>query len=271
MFQIGENCEIHPTARIDVATGYLGDRSVVREGAVIEGTHVEIGAEAFLNRGAWVGGGSCRDPDASLVCGDFLHMGWNSHINIARPVRIGDEFGLGVESKLFTHGAYLSVWEGFPVDWAGVTVGDRVWLPNAWVNPGVTIGSDIVVAAHSLINRDLPSGCLAGGAPARVLRENAFPTLLDAAAKQRIFAQIFDHVAATDAARHTWEIQREGAFRIDRDTLFDLDARQIDGPASAFTERLRGQLRRNGIRFRYKVADGVYVPWNGVLTRPRTL
>lgn len=271
MFEIGEDCEIHPSARIDVAHGYLGDRAVVREGAVIEGTHVEIGAEAFVNRGAWIGGGSCRDPDASLVCGDFLHMGWNSHINIARPVRIGHEFGFGVESKLFSHGAYLSVWEGFPVDWAGVSVGDRVWLPNAWVNPGVSIGSDIVVAAHSLINHDLPDGCLAGGAPARVLRENAYPAPLDAAAKRRAFGAIFDHVAQAFDTPHDWYAEREGAFRIDRETVFDLDARRIDGPATPFTERLRGQLRRNGVRFRYKTSDGAYVPWNGVLTRPRQL
>ena len=32
---------------------------------------------------------------------------------------------------------------------------DRVWLPNAWVNPGVTIGANVVVAARSLIHRPL--------------------------------------------------------------------------------------------------------------------
>jgi acetyltransferase-like isoleucine patch superfamily enzyme len=271
MFEIGEGCEIHPSARIEVAHGYLGDRAVIREGAVIEGHHVEIGAEAFLNRGAWIGGGSCRDRSASLVCGDFLHMGWNSHINIARPVRIGHEFGFGVESKLFSHGAYLSVWEGFPVDWQGVTVGDRVWLPNAWVNPGVTLGSDIVVAAHSLVNRDLPSGCLAGGAPARVLRTDAFPQVPDPADKRRIFAGIFDHVQGDVDQTHAWEAEGEGAFRIDRATLFDLDRRHIEGPATDFTERLRAQLRRNGVRFRYKVERGGYVPWRGVLTGPRRL
>ena len=35
MFQIGRDCVIHPTARIDVRHGFLGDRAVVREHAVI--------------------------------------------------------------------------------------------------------------------------------------------------------------------------------------------------------------------------------------------
>ena len=55
----------------------------------------------------------------------------------------------------------------------GCTIGDRVWLPTASVNPGVTIGSDVVVAARSLVNHDVPAGCLAGGIPAQVLQRDA--------------------------------------------------------------------------------------------------
>ena len=155
MFELGKDVRIHPSARINVKHGYLGDRSVVGEHAVIEGNHIEIGAEAWIFRYADIGGGSCFDPQATLKIGDFLHMGLHSHINFALPVEIGHEFGCGIETKVFAHGAYLSAWEGFPVQWGGVKIGDRVWLPNAWVNPGVTIGANVVVAARSLIHRPL--------------------------------------------------------------------------------------------------------------------
>ena len=39
------------------------------------------------------------------------------------------------------------------------------------VCPGVTIGADTVVGAGSVVTRDLPSGVLAVGSPARVVRE----------------------------------------------------------------------------------------------------
>lgn len=53
-----------------------------------------------------------------------------------------------------------------------ITVGDNVWLGGgAIVCPGVTIGDDTVVGAGAVVTGDLPSGVVAAGVPARVLRE----------------------------------------------------------------------------------------------------
>jgi acetyltransferase-like isoleucine patch superfamily enzyme len=266
MFQIGRDCIIHPTARIEVRQGFLGDRSIVREHAVIEGDQVEIGAEAFLNRFASIGGGSSRDPGSTLVAGDFLHMGFSSHINIAQRVTVGHEFGCGIETKLFTHGVYSSAWDGFPAKWGEIAIGDRVWLPNAWVNPGVTIGSDVVVAARSLVNRDLPPGCLAGGTPAVVLKANRYPRILSAAEKRAVFEGVFARAQKRHGFAHSFEPIDDDSYRVDRDTVFHVTARLVEGRATEFTEILRNQLRRNGIRFRVVAENGEYVPWRGVLT-----
>ena len=40
-----------------------------------------------------------------------------------------------------------------------------------YVLPGVTIGSNTVIAAGSVVNRDIPSGVIAAGNPCRVIRE----------------------------------------------------------------------------------------------------
>jgi len=265
VFEIAPDADIHPSARINVRHGRIGRGAVIREQCVIEGTEVVIGREAFLNRGASIGGGSCFDPQAQLHAGDFLHMGFASHINTAMGVTVGHEFGFGVESKLFTHGAYPSAWEGFPTQWAKVTVGDSVWLPNAWVNPGVSIGSNVVVAAGSVVSRDLPAGCLAAGSPARPLREGVFPRVLAPAEKRALFARIFAQAqaiaAARDRAAHACTEIDADSYRIDGATLFHVTARRIEGRADAFTELVRNQLRRNGIRFRYEVRGDSYAPW----------
>lgn len=260
MFHLGKDVQIHPTARINVKHGFLGDRSILWEHVIIEGHHVEIGTEAFFNRYADLGGGSCFDPQAKLVAGDFLHVGLGAQINFCRPVTIGHEFGLG--GKVFTHGAYQSAWEGFPVQWGEVTIGDRVWIPNALVHPGVTIGSNVVIAAGSLVNRDIPSGCLAGGIPAKVIRENVYPRTLTAVEKREVFNDIFNQARRIDDEQHSYLQQATGAFCIDGDTVFDIDKRRIYGRVTKFTELLKHQLRRNGIRFRYFDEKGTYSPWS---------
>lgn len=52
-----------------------------------------------------------------------------------------------------------------------ITIGDNVWLGGGGiVSPGVTTGADTVVGAGAVVTRDLPSGVVAFGAPARVHR-----------------------------------------------------------------------------------------------------
>jgi maltose O-acetyltransferase len=53
-----------------------------------------------------------------------------------------------------------------------ITIWDNVWLGGGViVGPGVTIGNDTVVGAGAVVVRDLPSGVVAVGNPAKVLRE----------------------------------------------------------------------------------------------------
>lgn len=268
-FKIGKDANIHPSALISVGEGFIGDRAIIRDNVVIEGWHIEIGHEAYFDSHAHIGGGSCHDPRAKLVIGDFLHMGRFSHINLAKPVTIGHEFGCGIGTKVFAHGAYLPATEGFPIQWGPVTIGDRVWMPHAWVNPGVTVGDNIVVAAMSLVSVDLPSGCLAGGIPAKVLRENVYPRALSFNEKfnilRQIMCQAMDIDADTYGEEHTayiGELDSEGGFGVVLDqTIFDVERRIIEGPADGSTEIVKNQLRRNGIRFRYYAEDGEYRPW----------
>lgn len=53
-----------------------------------------------------------------------------------------------------------------------VSIGSDVWIGGgAIICPGVTIGSQTVVGAGSVVTRDLPQGVFAAGNPCRIIRE----------------------------------------------------------------------------------------------------
>ena len=53
-----------------------------------------------------------------------------------------------------------------------ITVGNSVWFgAGVIVLGGVTIGDNTVIAAGSVVTKDIPSNVIAAGVPCRVLRE----------------------------------------------------------------------------------------------------
>ena len=108
------------------------------------------------------------------------HIGARSFANFGlialdvAEIRIGDDVQIGPNVQLLTPTHPLDAdlrrdkWEAAEP----ITIGDNVWLGGGViVLPGVTIGSDTVVGAGSVVSRDLPSRVLAVGNPARVIRE----------------------------------------------------------------------------------------------------
>lgn len=246
--------EIAETAHIEVDELIIGKGTIIRDHVQIYGKRVVLGRECFIDEHAVIGGGSASEGE--LHAGDWLHLGMYSQINTARRVSIGDEVGIGIGTRIFTHGAYLSEWDGFPVDFADVAIGSRVWLPNALVMPGVTIGSDAVVAAGSTITRDIPSGSLSGGTPAKVIGQNRYPQEQTAFDRLDILGRICEEINLADEAMVTEkEIFLEGV-------VFDIERRRIIGGVSEDSERLKNQLRRHGIRFRYEAAGETYKAWD---------
>lgn len=53
-----------------------------------------------------------------------------------------------------------------------IIIKDNVWIGgNTTINPGVTIGENSIIGSHSLVTKDIPPNVIAGGVPAKVIRE----------------------------------------------------------------------------------------------------
>jgi acetyltransferase-like isoleucine patch superfamily enzyme len=112
-------------------------------GAAASGV-ITVGADTFINEGA------------SIVA----HL----RVAIGKHCRIGELVGIFDTD----HHALDSVSD---VRRAPVVIGDNVWIGRAaMVLPGVTIGDNAVVAAGSVVTRDVPGSTLVAGNPARAVR-----------------------------------------------------------------------------------------------------
>ena len=61
-----------------------------------------------------------------------------------------------------------------------ITVGNDVWIGReSVIMPGVTIGDGAIIAAYSVVTRDVPAYHVAGGNPARVIKPRFESGLID--------------------------------------------------------------------------------------------
>ena len=173
----------------------IGAYGTVNESCEIGGRRITIGQELWMLPTAKIGGGSAYELPSRLEIGHYVHLGVQTLVNTARPVKIGHEVGLGTRTSIYTHGAYPSRLQGFPVAFDGVEIGDFAWVPGAIINPGVRIGRNCVVGVNSLVTTNLPDGSLAVGSPAKVIKENAYPRPFSAEQRARFFDEFLARYA----------------------------------------------------------------------------
>lgn len=128
--------------------------------------------------------GSCGanafvEPSFRCDYGYNIHVGENFYANYdliildCCEVRIGSNCMIAPRVSIFTaaHPLDAATRVGGYEFAKPVKIGDNVWIGgHAVINPGVTIGNNVVVAAGAVVTRDVPDGVVVAGVPARVIR-----------------------------------------------------------------------------------------------------
>lgn len=110
------------------------------------------------------------DHGATLVIGNDVFMNCGTSIEAYHDVRIGNNVLMAVFSSVIDDDRHLAQ-PGVALYKGPTVIEDNVWLGrSAAVMPGVTIGSGSVIAANSVVTKDIPKNSFAAGVPARVVR-----------------------------------------------------------------------------------------------------
>jgi acetyltransferase-like isoleucine patch superfamily enzyme len=140
---------------------------------------IAIGRDCRINGRTTFAGRPSTLPRPSLEIGDNVGISWLTSISVGTRVVLGDNVRIAQR-------CFLAGYPGHPLDAADraahlpctaeqigdIVLEDDVWLgTGVMVMPGVRIGRGTVVAAGSIVTRDLPPFVVAGGMPARVIRE----------------------------------------------------------------------------------------------------
>lgn len=114
------------------------------------------------------------DYGINISIGHNFYCNHNCTILDGAKVTFGDNVFIGPNCVFSSSGHPIDVKQrnaGLEIA-LPVTVGDNVWIgANVVVLPGVTIGSDTVIGAGSIVNKDIPSHVVAVGNPCKVIRK----------------------------------------------------------------------------------------------------
>jgi len=149
----------HEPASLVIAPGaelHLSDG----EFSIKSGAHVELwpGAQLRIH-----GGGGYASRHLDIECRERIEIGAGAAISNDVTIRDTDSHTLdshtlGCARRPMTE---------------PVRIGRHVWIgARVVVLKGVTIGDGAVIAAGSVVTRDVPAGCLAAGVPARVVKQD---------------------------------------------------------------------------------------------------
>jgi acetyltransferase-like isoleucine patch superfamily enzyme len=150
----------------DVVAGIVRARGRVRIHRLAPTGRIVLGDRVQFERGVslTVGG------EATIEIGDRVYVNDSTRIGALSRVEIGSRSMLAAEVSIMDSNFHRL--DG-SLGTAPVVIGEHAWLGSrSMVLPGVTVGDGAVIAAGSVVSRDVEPGTLVAGNPAQVLRRD---------------------------------------------------------------------------------------------------
>ena len=144
---------------------------------IVIGDHTSIQSHSIL--GCWeIYGDQQFSP--SIIIGNHCSIGEYNHITACNKITIGDGLltgryiyiGDNAHGGLSWEEAEISPVRRHLTSKGEIKIGRNVWIGDkVSIFGGVTIGANVIIGAGSIVTHDLPSNCMAAGAPAKIVKQ----------------------------------------------------------------------------------------------------
>lgn len=129
---------------------------------------ITVGDKVLLHRYVKL---SAYGGDISI--GHNTYIGDRTEIHAGKSVKIGSGVNISWDCNILDRDYHGFESETERIE--PVTICDNVWIGcGCFILKGVTIGEGAVVAAGSVVTKDVPAKCLVAGNPAKVIKENVW-------------------------------------------------------------------------------------------------
>lgn len=132
---------------------------------------IDVGENVFIGRNTII---YCQNGDVEI--GDNANIGSNCQIFSAKKVRIGKNVLIAAYTYLVGGGHNYEdtdlpiIKQGRTA--LGIVIGDNVWLgASVKIMDGVTVGEGAIIAAGAVVTEDIPPYVIAGGIPAKIIKQ----------------------------------------------------------------------------------------------------
>jgi len=115
--------------------------------------------------------------NGNIKVGKNSYISFFSHINLGENSNliIGNNVSIAHNTRIYTISFDTKefILNKNKINYvADVIIGNNVLIgTNSFINPGVKIGDNVVIGANSVVTKDIPSNVIAGGIPAKVIKQ----------------------------------------------------------------------------------------------------
>ena len=223
---LGKNVFIHPTAKITGINGKakkvkIGDNTYIGHNVEIIVNEIEIGDYCKIHHHCNIHGVKpCK-------IGHNAWIGQFTIIDTQGGTTIGNNFGAGAHSQLWSHILYGDTLEGCRfMSYKELNIGNDVWVVGHCIVSPVNIADKAMALVGSVITKDLEYNKIYGGSPAKDITDKLGPQFdnVDIETKYQKMCSYFEEFGSPKDIKIVRSVED---FNLkDEITYFDVDTRK---------------------------------------------